>query len=180
MAKRKVAREIWKAIPGHAGYEASSLGRIRSIDRKIRLKNRWGNYEWRSYGGRILKSPLNGSYLRVKLGHHDDGYDVHTLVMLAFVGPRPNQMVVTHRDGNGQNNKLGNLRYATYAHNYKDCVRHGNSNRGTNHYRAKLTQKAVKEIRTSKQTMKKLAMFYGVGGTTIHNARTGRNWAWVK
>jgi hypothetical protein len=27
--------EIWKSIPGHEGYEVSSHGRVRSIDRVI-------------------------------------------------------------------------------------------------------------------------------------------------
>jgi len=89
MAEREIAPETWRAIPGHDGYEASDLGRIRSVDKKIWIRNRWEYYCWRSYRGRVLKTPRNGNYLRAKLGEHDNGYDVHTLVMLAFHGPRP-------------------------------------------------------------------------------------------
>jgi hypothetical protein len=57
MATRKVVRcnsvetlpsnpgEIWKPIPGFDGYDASNQGRIRSVDRLIRCRNRFGQLE---------------------------------------------------------------------------------------------------------------------------------------
>ena len=34
--------EEWREIPGYEGYEASSLGRIRSLDRYLEFVGRWG------------------------------------------------------------------------------------------------------------------------------------------
>ena len=37
--------EQWKDVKGFEGfYEASTLGRIRSVDRVIYQKNRWGDF----------------------------------------------------------------------------------------------------------------------------------------
>jgi hypothetical protein len=181
MAGHKLTREIWKAIPGHKGYEASNLGRVRSLDKRIRLRNRWANYEWRRYRGRILKQVTTpGGYLRVKLGHHFNGADVHTLVARAFLGPRPERFVVSHSDDNGYNNNLLNLSYQTYSQNYEDAVRNGSIRRGERHYRARLTEQEVRAIRKSNESLASLAFLYGVSQTAVHNAKSGRNWAWLK
>jgi len=124
----------------------------------------------------MLKMVPCGAYLRVKLGQHDAATDVHVLVMLAFRGPRPSGLIVRHWDDNGKNNHLSNLHYGTYSQNYEDAIRNGRVRYGERHYRAKLTEEAVREIRESKLTMKQLAILYGVSPTTIHNAKHGRNW----
>jgi hypothetical protein len=173
-------KEIWRPIPGHDGYEASNLGRVKSVDKKIRIKNRWGKYNWRSYKGRILQTPKNGPYLRAKLGEHDNGYDVHTLIMRAFVGPPPPGMIVRHKDNNGTNNNLKNLHYGTYKQNYADCVRNGNSHRGERHYASKLTEQMVREIRESVGTMAAVAKIYGISPTAVHDIRKRLRWRWLR
>lgn len=50
---------------------------------------------------------------------------VHRIMMLAFVGPRPDGMQVCHWDGVRSNNRLDNLRYDTSLANSKDKIRHG-------------------------------------------------------
>ena len=50
---------------------------------------------------------------------------IHLLVMLAFVGPRPEGLETRHFDGNHLNNSLENLRYGTSSENSMDEVRHG-------------------------------------------------------
>lgn len=118
--------ETWKPIPGYDGYEASNHGRVRSIDRMRLLRNRWGDLKPRRYPGRILAQATNRyGYKCVKLGWHAEKEEVHRLVLLAFVGPRPPQREVAHWDGDPANNLLSNLRYATKSENYQDSVRHG-------------------------------------------------------
>jgi hypothetical protein len=69
----------------------------------------------------------SNGYRRVTLSSDSGrkGFCVHQLVMLAFVGPRPEGMEVRHLDGDKLNNALPNLRYDTHLENMRDLVRHG-------------------------------------------------------
>ncbi len=52
---------------------------------------------------------------------------VHVLVAEAFLGPKPDGMVVDHKDRNRSNNDISNLRYITQAENNRNsnhCVEH--------------------------------------------------------
>lgn len=49
----------------------------------------------------------------------------HYLVLLAFVGDRPEGMDIRHLDGDPENNKVENLMYGTRSENTFDAVRHG-------------------------------------------------------
>jgi hypothetical protein len=50
---------------------------------------------------------------------------IHTLVLEAFVGPRPPGLVACHGNGDHFDNRLRNLRWGTYSDNAYDQVRHG-------------------------------------------------------
>ena len=91
--------EVWAPIPGFDGYEVSSFGQVRS---------RWQT---------LKATPNSRGYLQVTLYYrHENGYKerkdfkVHFIVMLTFVGPRPEGLGVAHRDGIKSNNRLSNLK----------------------------------------------------------------------
>lgn len=50
---------------------------------------------------------------------------MHVLVAAAWLGPRPDGLVIRHLDGNSRNNDVRNLAYGTPAENVRDTVRHG-------------------------------------------------------
>jgi hypothetical protein len=50
---------------------------------------------------------------------------VHHLVLIAFVGPRPEGFDGCHNDGNPANNCLDNLRWDTPSGNMRDKRKHG-------------------------------------------------------
>ena len=123
-----MSEEIWKPIPGfNDWYEASSLGRIRSKPRVIHQSN--GNKQHRK--GAILKPGTNKGYKMVVLCA--DGkrktVTVHSLIALAFLGPREPGIHVRHKDGTRDNNKVSNLEYGTRSENTLDSVEHGTHNR---------------------------------------------------
>lgn len=90
----------------------------------------------------LYKARGTGEYIPMKLQDHKWGYKVvslykdrhrslmtvHKIVMLAFVGERPEGMETRHLDGDPTNNCLSNLAYGTAVENAQDQLRHGTNN----------------------------------------------------
>lgn len=113
--------EQWRPVPGYEGYyEASDLGRVRSVWRTARNGRRWPST--------ILKPATHpNGHQQVVLSRANSKRTrwVHRLVLTAFVGPAPDSTVACHSDGNPANNRLENLRWDTRSENELDKVRHG-------------------------------------------------------
>lgn len=115
--------EEWRAVPGYEGlYEASTEGRVRSLDR-IDAGGR------RIFGRVLSPGILKGSgRLQVSLSKDKvvKQMKVHQVVALTFHGPCPEGMEVRHYpDRNVTNNKPKNLCYGTKRDNHLDSVEHG-------------------------------------------------------
>lgn len=172
--------EEWRPIPGHAGYEASNVGRVRSIDRKLSDGRKWK--------GRIMtqKRVIKGyRAISLSLGAKNKcrHVGVHTLIAEAFHGPRPTQEhEVAHFDGDPSNNCAWNLRWATAAENAQDRDRHGTTfhPKGILHPNAKLTDELVRSMRQMKSSgmasVDDLARMANVSRSTIFDALSGRTW----
>lgn len=115
--------EDWTAVPGFEGlYEASTLGRVRSLDR-IDLAGR-------SIKGRILKPGVLKDSGRLQVVLCKDGQKhqlkVHKVIALTYHGPCPSGMEIRHYpDSSVINNRPENLRYGTKRENHLDSVEHG-------------------------------------------------------
>lgn len=113
--------EHWRPVPGHPNYQVSDMGRVRSVDHWQRVRG-----DGRAFRrGKVLKPGVGSKgHLQVQL---DGGKwrRVHTLVLEAFVGPRPGGKLGLHRDGQAANNRVENLYWGTHSDNAKDAVRHG-------------------------------------------------------
>lgn len=113
--------ETWLPVVGYEGlYEVSDLGRVRSLDRVVRQRNRWGTEVDRAYPGRVLSPSADSSgYLQVTFSRDGIQYRplVHHLVLAAFGPPRPEGYIADHADGDRRNNRVDNLRWATWSDN---------------------------------------------------------------
>lgn len=172
--------ETWKDIPGYEGkYQASTQGRIRSLDRWLTGRN-WntGKPFKRLMRGRILRPGANhkDGHQYVVLGHGKHGSLVHYLVMLTFVGERSNGMDIRHLNGNPQDNRLENLAYGTRTDNILDVYRIGKRWR-------KFSIQDIRSIRTLLElglSATEVAQEMNCSLSTICNIRKGRTYRWLK
>ena len=116
--------EVWKTIPGHKYYQASTYGRIRSIDRTIRVRG----HKHRLRGKILSQSRNSDGYHKVAL--NCEGKRTYTLVhravMLAHVGKPPKgKPQVHHVDGNPDRNGLANLVYVSGKENMEEMKKLG-------------------------------------------------------
>lgn len=127
-----VVDEEWRDIPGYEGcYQVSSIGRVRSLDRRARRRHHSGRQFECQLRGRVLSLQYGGTgYLQVALGRGNIRM-VHRLVALAFIGPVPPGHEVRHRNGDKTDNSLANLAYATHVENELDKRAHGTHHLGS-------------------------------------------------
>ena len=123
----KLARvpEEWRDIAGYEGYyQVSSLGRVRSLRRKVR---HGFDGRLREVPSRILKVCESGKYPRVGLALDGRGrtHAVHRLVAETFLGPAPKGAEVLHANDVGTDNRVENLRWGTRSENLRDAVSNG-------------------------------------------------------
>lgn len=113
------SREKWVPIDGYDNYEVSNMGRVRSYIRA---------------GGEKLKLPElktqcpdNRGYLVVSLSRYSKTktFQVHLLVLNAFVGPSPEGFEARHLNSNRFDNQLSNLEWNTKRRNIDDRMETG-------------------------------------------------------
>lgn len=162
-----------KPIPGFPGYFASTTGEIWSL-----RVSRWGHRRWlkrRLHTGRdgyrdcTLATGNRKTQVKNK--------PVHVLVALTFLGPRPNGLVVAHRNGDRGDNRVENLAYVTAKENCADRSRHGRTVRGDQSRFAKLRDEDY--VRMAKRlqegvSQRSVAKEFGVSVTTVWAFKTGQ------
>lgn len=175
--------EIWKPVPGWEGvYEASSEGRIRSLDKTITAVSRWGTPQVYFRAGKVLKPKADkDGYLGCHLVHagRSKHYKVHQLVCMAFHGPAPAGHVVAHGDGTRTNNRPGNLRWATTKENHRDRWGHGTEPVGAKHPMARMTPetaKLIRSLRAQGEQQKAIALKLGFSVNTVGRIVRGEHW----
>ena len=112
----KEINEEWRDIPEYENfYQVSSLGRVKSIERKV-----WNGKVYSTHRERILK-PLKNTdgYLQVVLFKEGirKGFKIHRLVCEAFFPNPLNLPEVNHKDECKTNNNVTNLEWCSHIYN---------------------------------------------------------------
>lgn len=116
--------EIWRDIPNYEGYyQASNLGRIRSLDRTV--VSRDGRE--RFYRGGMMNGSVNKGYRQTTLRISGAGktFKFSQIVAMAFLGhePKGHTLVVDHINGDRSDNGVENLRIVSHRANISACFR---------------------------------------------------------
>ena len=144
--------EVWKSVVGFPSYKVSSFGRVRSVDREIppyvdKIGRKQPGY---FKAGKIISSRAHVfGYDVVTLSENGKPYTrtVHKLVAEAFLGPKRDDQVVRHLDGNPKNNHVDNLEYGSQADNMQDAIKHGTVEFGEKRYNAKWNNQTIRAIK---------------------------------
>lgn len=167
--------EEWKKISGFSDYSVSNTGYVRrdTPTKRCPVPNK------------ILK-PGSGKKGHLYVNLRRDGCAhskyIHRLVLEAFVGEQPEIYdCCAHNNGDTSDNRLENLRWATFSENSADSVRHGTSSRpgGTDHFRSKLNHEKINEARKMREdglSFRSIAKVFGVSHNTIREAISGRSY----
>lgn len=136
--------EIWKDIPGYEGlYQASNLGRIKSVGRKVYNPNPSLKNPYINWPEKILqqdKSSGNKGYGRITLSKNGKTKRkmIHYWIAITFIPNPDNKPCIDHIDDNPENNNVSNLRWVSYQeNNEKEHHRKELSKATTNYYKNK-------------------------------------------
>jgi len=161
-----------KEIPGCPGFYAREDGEI--------ISTRLGY-------PRVLPKRLHNGYYRVNVR---DGstpskhipQPVHKLMLLAFVGERPDGNVCRHLNGNALDNRISNLCWGTQRENIQDAIKHGTAiclRHGEDSIAAKLTEAeviSIKELYAQGYKQKELAELFPVTQRHISDIVNNKTW----
>lgn len=177
-------REVWKDVLRCKGeYEVSSKGRVKSLER----------ISYDKFGNpylileRILKPfTSGGGYQVVNLrGKSRKGKCyVHVLVLEAFVGERPKDLVACHfPNQDPKDNRVENLRWDTVLNNNREQAHPGCDNAGEKHPNARMTEKqvlkALEMYRSGKHTRNEICQELKQPKTRIDAVLSGSSWSYL-
>jgi hypothetical protein len=166
---KPMCQQVFRPVLGYETlYEVSDTGRVRSLR-----------------SARFIAVSTNGAgypVVHLSAGGVRRTRPVHTLILEAFVSPRPPGMVAAHLDGVRQRSALSNLKWVTPAENQAHRKRHGTDVRGAKHPRAVLTEHAVAIIKLMAArgiSQRECGKRFGVHASTIGSIFNGRTWRQV-
>lgn len=174
--------EVWKHTPlGPAHVQASSLGRVRTLDRAA--PSRRDKQPIQIKPGMVL-SPYISSQgyptVSIKEGDKRPKYSVHRLVAAAFCEGYAEGLSVNHIDGDKTNNKPENLEWVTLERNTAAAWETGQATPIS--HATKLTPDDIRQIRqriAGGQSCNSIGKEFGVSCGMILLIRDGKRWASV-
>ncbi len=156
--------EKWIKMDEYRDFCVSNCGRIRVKD------------------GRITSGSLSNGYRRVHLKRNDGSEChkfVHVLVSQHFIPIIEGSDCVNHKDGNRQNNKVGNLEWCSYSENSLHAYE-----TGLNGYARRIQQRNIKDgtktsFKSIQEASNKMDIPYHRIWYTLISRRIDREYEWT-
>ena len=147
--------------------------------------------------GTVWSCRRNNVWTKLKLANHKGyskvflydkngkayNFQVHNLVLVAFVGARIDNLQCRHLNGVKSDNRLENLKWGSAKENADDRKNHNKTARGERHRSCKLSNQDVIKIRTLYETgnfyLRELADKFNVSLQNIHYIVTNKYWTHI-
>ena len=176
--------EIWRDVVGYEGvYQVSTLGKVRSVQRKIKYNGRGKGSGIHSFQSVELKQCLNTvGYYQVSLSVNNcrKRFMIHRLVAEAFCTRPLGKDYVNHINGNYLDNRHDNLEWVSFVENVRHAIVNGLSNiYGEDSHFSKFTNEQAEIIRRIKNkgiSTKDLTVLLGVHRTCINKIYNGETY----
>lgn len=170
--------EVWASLSdlGYPGYTVSNMGRVGKLI--VGSKDAYN----------VLSVSTDRGYRKVNLyiDRKVITRRVCALMLLGFVGPRPDGHEARHLDDKRDNDKLYNLAWGTHAENMQDRKRNGgydNQPRGERSPRSVLTDKEVGDIKwilkNTDMGAAEIARKFKVTAANIYSIKSGATWGHI-
>jgi hypothetical protein len=159
----------WFGVPGYEGlYAVSRQGDVMSYPRL-------------GTNGGVLRQDLNrNGYLQVRLykAGQSKVFYAHRLIALVFLGESADH--VNHKNGNRQDNRIGNLEYVTPKENTGHAIKTRGKwfVGGERHGMAKITKAQVVQIISMKShmTQRDIAKKFNLSEAQVSRIVNGQRW----
>jgi hypothetical protein len=169
-------REEWRAVVGFEGYyEVSNFGRVR----RIKPSPRWPNRAMPIY---LSPSKHKKGYTQVVLYRAPSFVcrKIHVLVAQSFIGARPGNATINHKDFDKANNCVSNLEYVSASDNVRHAYtfeqRRQAQPRGVKHHNAVLTEARARKIQRKEIGRAEAVRRWGISRSTYDQVRSGKTW----
>lgn len=171
--------EEWRPLPGHDGYDVSSLGRVRSwrsLNGRGGLKD--SPHFLRPYVAEFGPSKIPYERISLRKARKLNVAFVHHLIAAVFIGERPPGFVVRHLNGNSLDNRIENIAYGTYADNMMDAMRHGTLLVGARSPMSVVNEYDVAFIRSDDiHTLEWISKAFGISVSQVFRIKQNYSWS---
>lgn len=118
--------EEWKDIKGYEGlYQVSNEGRVKSLERIVIKKNRYGKYSQFKHKCKILKPQYDSDgyqIISLCVNGVPKTYKIHRLVAKAFIPNPEDKPEIDHINGVKNENNAENLKWSSHIENTNNTI----------------------------------------------------------